>query len=104
MEVKSSGDRKWCTLVSNSKKKRKVADGAAASQGETASRLVHAVGRIRLQAAMVGVGRLTDKSRPVSDLGAIKCTKHNHKSQDPQLKVQTNRLQEAAQPPTVDER
>lgn len=48
--------------------------------------------------------RLTDKSCPVSVFGAIKCTKHNHKSQDPQLKVQTNRLQEAAQPPTVDER
>lgn len=37
-------------------KKRKVVDGTAASQGATASRLVHAVGRIRLQAAMVGVG------------------------------------------------
>lgn len=104
MEVKSSGDRKWCTLVSNSKKKRKVADGAAASQGEQ-------VGARRWEdtpAGGYGGGglrqRLTDKSRPVSDLGAIKCTKHNHKSQDPQLKVQTNRLQEAAQPPTVDER
>lgn len=41
------------------------------------------------------IQRLTVKSHPVSDLGAIKCAEHTHKSQDPQLKVQTTRLQEA---------
>lgn len=97
-------DARWCQTA---KKKRKVADGAAASQGANGEQVGARRWEDTPEGDCGGGGlrpRLTDKSRPVSDLGAITCTKHNHKSQDPQLKVQTNRLQEAAQPPTADER